>query len=165
MKSSAWTTIVASALAFGCGGSMHAGTDALAEDVEAAETEMSRYDATCLAAASLPIAKDELHRHAEVMSDLLGRMDGGMDRMERMEHCGSGMIEMRGMMGQMQSEMEHHGDVIEAAPDIDDVHEECRQHRDDMRGVLDGMRRAMGGMGCRWGVASVSSDSESAERT
>jgi hypothetical protein len=141
--------ILVLSLASGCG-SHHDGDDdvsALRSQVQAARTEVGRHHDAALAAPSLSALMTEVDHHDARMSDLMDGMNGMMGGM--MSHCsGSGMMRMRGTMGDLETAMSSHRAEMRAVLGVEEAREQCSAHTESMNGMLDGMNAALGSMGC-----------------
>jgi hypothetical protein len=136
-------------LASGCG-SHHDGDDdvsALRGQVQAARTEVGRHHDAALAAPTLSALMTEVDHHDTRMSGIMDGMNGRMGGM--MSHCsGSGMMRMRGMMGDLETAMDSHRADMRDMPALEEAREQCSAHTESMNGMLDGMHAALDSMGC-----------------
>ena len=141
--------ILVLSLASSCG-SHHDEVDdvsALRSQVQAVRTEVGRHHDAALAAPTLAVFMTEVDDHDARMSEIMDGMKGMMGGM--MSHCsGSGMMRMRGMMGDLETAMDSHREDMRDMPALEDAREQCSAHTESMYGMLDGMHAALGNVAC-----------------
>ena len=122
----------------------------LADRIQDARAELTRHNNAIESAQTIGVVPAEVERYETSMSNIMSGMSSTMRGM--MSHCGgSGMGTMHGMMDDVTTELSVHRTVMLGETDLGDTRVACAEHVTRVNGMLDGMHRALGSMGCMTG--------------
>jgi len=116
--------------------------------VDDTRRETTRHLESARAAITLQDMRDEMDRHRDGMTPMMGDIDMTMDSMR--SHCGGdGFGEMRTMHGELDGELTQHLSAMEATTELSAKLVEVERHAATIMTMMDGMDGAMTRMSCR----------------
>ena len=131
--------VVAASLALATCGDSH---DGMKSDVSAMRVENQRHYDAVMGLDTMGKILDEEARHDTAMTSRMRMMN---DSMGGMSHC-SGMMEMKEMMGDLDTMMGDHTATMRAAQSPSEAQSLCAAHYEQAKQMLDRMGGSLGDM-------------------